>query len=1186
NYVWSNGHTGNSITVNTAGTYSVYCLPNSNSCGSSGNSASASVYIATSSTPAPPSTPILSYAKTLLCNGESVVISASGGNGNYVWSNGHTGNSITVNTAGTYSVYCTANTNSCGSSGNSASASVNIATSSTPAPPSTPTLSYAKTLLCNGESVIITANGGNENYVWSNGHTGNSITVNTAGTYSVYCLPNSNSCGSSGNSASASVQIATSTTPAAPTISASGSTALCNGSSVTLTASSSNVTWNNGTVATAITTFTAGTYFATQSNACGTSAPSNSIVVTNTVIPPPPSLAANKNLLCNGESTNLTATATGLVKWYNQSGTFIASGNTLTVNTAGIYYADATNDCGTSSRTSITINTSTTPLPPAAPTISASGSSVCIGSSVVLTANDGNGSYVWSTTETSKQITINSPGTYTVYCAPNSNACGTSFSSSIATITISDGGSAESISFTISGADALCEGQQAQFTASTSGGVWQSLNPSMATVSASGLVSAIKAGVVEIRYTVSNSCGSKTIGKSLLIQSSDPATTSNRPTTSAPTTLPAPAVPQAYPEGATINYVRTKEARSPISDVAQFETAGYQQVQQVTQYIDGLGRPIQTVAKQTSPLGKDIVNPIIYDEFGREAQQYLPYASANSDGRFKPNAFADQAAFMSSRFPNEQFYFGKTEFESSPLNRPTKTMAPGNSWVGSGRGISYQYLINTDNDVVRVWNIGFDPLQYINEDIATNLPVSPRTYPAGELMKKVTLDEHGNAVAEFTDKEGRIILKKVQADCGAGDGHTGWLCTYYVYDDFGQLRFVLPPKMVEMLQTSGNWNLSSQTQAVQELCFRYEYDSRNRMIAKKVPGAGWVYMVYDKRDRLAYSQDANMRTRNQWMITLYDHLNRPIVTGMIVYAGTRNNLQILLDNQYDEAIPTTVDNAVSPQEILYVSERMSSLSEYRAQTAIVFTSDFNTADGDAFETILGTGTIATHSVQINYNPLPPNHQFIALTYQYYDNYDFTSKKYATTHLSKLDDGGNPYPETLPNTASTRIIGMPTGQKVRILSDPNNLAKGGWLETVIFYDEKGRPIQVQSDNIKSGVDQVTTRYNFEGKVITSYEVHSNPAVSGAYRIKTNMLYDHAGRLLTLKKTINDNVADTRLLSRVSYDEMGQMKEKQLGQKQATDNSAMELQQYDYNIRGWLAGINKDYTEASSNVPGVN
>ncbi len=669
-------------------------------------------------------------------------------------------------------------------------------------------------------------------------------------------------------------------------------------------------------------------------------------------------------------------------------------------------------------------------------------------------------------------------------------------------------------------------------------------------------------------------------------QNCPPTTTSNRPTAAAKPALSAPSVPQAYNPEATINYVRTKEARSPISDITQFEAAGYQQVQQITQYLDGLGRPLQTVAKQTSPLGKDIVSPSIYDEFGREAQQFLPYASANSDGKFKANPFAEQAAFMGTRYSDEQFYFGKTEFENSPLNRPTKSMAPGNSWVGSGRGISYQYLINTDNDGVRIWDIGYDPLQYLNDDITTNLPVSSRAYPAGELTKNLTLDEQGNAVVEFADKEGHIILKKVQADCGAVDGHTGWFCTYYVYDDFGQLRFVLPPKMVESLNNANNWDLLSRSQAVKELCFRYEYDSRNRMIAKKVPGAGWVYMVYDKRDRLAYTQDANMRTRNQWMITLYDELNRPVATGMIVYTGTRNDLQNLLDRQFDEGSSTRIENTISPQDILYVSERVGTQSEYRAQTSIVFTNSFNSPDGDAFETILGAGGVTTSSVNMNYNPLPPNHQFIALTYQYYDNYSFTSKKYATTHISKLDDGGNPYPETLPTAPTTQTLGMPTGQKVRILSDPNNLAKGGWLETVSFYDEKGRPIQVQSDNIKSGIDQVTTRYNFEGKVITSYEVHSNPAVSTQYRIKTNMLYDHAGRVLSLKKTINDNAADTRLLTRVSYDEMGQMKEKQLGQKQATDNSAMELQQYDYTIRGWLTGINKEYTEATSTVPGVS
>ena len=1164
----------------------MYCTPNSNSCGTSGNSGSASVYISTSSTPPAPTTPILSYAKSLLCNGESVVISASGGNGNYVWSNGGTGSSITVSTAGTYSVYCTPNSNSCGTSGNSGSASVYISTSSTPSAPTTPVLSYAKSLLCNGESVELYASGGNGNYVWSNGGTGSSITVSTAGTYSVYCTPNSNSCGTSGNSGIASVNITTSSSPAAPTISASGATLLCNGASVTLTSSISNVTWNNGTVATAITVTTPGSYYATQNNGCGASLNSNVIVVTALTTPAAPTLNAAKTVLCNGETVTLTASGTGIISWYNQAGTLLGNGESLSVNTAGTYYADATNACGISSRNSITITTFNTPLPPETPTISKSSLSICTGSSVMLTANGGNESYVWSTNETTKQITIFTPGTYSVSCTPNSNACGTSAPSASATVTITDGGSAVNFSFTVSGIDVLCAEQQTQFVTTGTGGTWESSNPSMASVSAAGLVTAIQAGVVEIRYTISNACNSKTIGKSLIIQSSAPTTTSNKPTTTAKPALTAPSVPQAYNPEATINYVRTKEARSPISDITQFEAADYQQVQQVTQYLDGLGRPLQTVAKQTSPLGKDIVNPVIYDEFGREAQQYLPYASANSDGKFKANPFAEQAAFMGTRYPDEQFYFGKTEFENSPLNRPNKTMAPGNSWVGNGRGISYQYLINTDNDGVRIWDIGYDPLQYLNEDITTNLPVSSRAYPAGELSKKLTLDEQGNAVVEFTDKEGHIILKKVQADCGAVDGHTGWFCTYYVYDDFGQLRFVLPPKMVESLESAGNWNLSNQTQAVKELCFRYEYDARNRMIAKKVPGAGWVYMVYDKRDRLAFTQDANMRTRNQWLITLYDELNRPIATGMIVFTGTRDDLQQLIDRQFDEGIATQITNTVTPPDVLYVSERVGTLNEYRAQTSIVFTNNFSSADGDSFETILGTGGGTTSSVFMSYNPFPPNHQFIALTYQYYDNYSFTSKKYATTHISKLDDGGNPYPETLPTAPTSQTLGMPTGQKVRILNDPNNLAKGGWLETVSFYDEKGRPIQVQSDNIKSGVDQVTTRYNFEGKVITSYEVHSNPAVSTQYRIKTNMLYDHTGRILSLKKTINDNAADTRLLSRVAYDEMGQTKEKQLGQNQATDNSAMELQKYDFTIRGWLTGINKDYTEAASNLPGAN
>src|SRR5690606_5300451 len=65
-----------------------------------------------------------------------------------------------------------------------------------------------------------------------------------------------------------------------------------------------------------------------------------------------------------------------------------------------------------------------------------------------------------------------------------------------------------------------------------------------------------------------------------------------------------------------------------------------------------------------------------------------------------------------------------------------------------------------------------------------------------------------------------------------------------------------------------------------EQCFRYGYDPKGRMIRKKAPGAGEVWMVYDARDRLVLTQDALLRSRDKWMYLRYDALNRPIATGL------------------------------------------------------------------------------------------------------------------------------------------------------------------------------------------------------------------------------------------------------------------------------------------------------------------
>jgi hypothetical protein len=126
-------------------------------------------------------------------------------------------------------------------------------------------------------------------------------------------------------------------------------------------------------------------------------------------------------------------------------------------------------------------------------------------------------------------------------------------------------------------------------------------------------------------------------------------------------------------------------------------------------------------------------------------------------------------------------------------------------------------------------------------------------------------------MVEFKDQDGQVILKKVQLtagkDDGGGSGHPDWLCTYYIYDDLNNLRCVVQPRGVELL-IGNNWNINALTgKILDEQCFRYEYDARKRMVKKKVPGAGEVWMVYDRWDRLVLTQDANLRPQNKWIYT-------------------------------------------------------------------------------------------------------------------------------------------------------------------------------------------------------------------------------------------------------------------------------------------------------------------------------
>jgi RHS repeat-associated protein len=573
-------------------------------------------------------------------------------------------------------------------------------------------------------------------------------------------------------------------------------------------------------------------------------------------------------------------------------------------------------------------------------------------------------------------------------------------------------------------------------------------------------------------------------------------------------------------------------------------------------YLDDLGREIQTVNKQATPNNYDLINVVNYDALGRAVQKFLSYTDNSATGNFRTNASTSQPAFYNSFFNNKEgFYYSNTVYESSPLNRVLKQTAPGNSWTGNVIGTITDYTFNTSLDSVKIWSIGTN---------TSDTPVITGTYQPGSLALIATTDEHENKVLEYKDKEGKILLKKVQISDSLYNGYKGWLSTFYIYDVFNRLRFVLAPKAVQSTINNG-WVLSSASR--DELCFQYNYDEKERMISKKVPGAGTVYMVYDNRDRVVFSQDANMASKSpqQWNYSLYDEQNRLTQTGIMGYTGTIDNLNTNVRGLKDTSITTNT--------YLYIDKRELARSLYQASDSIVFDNGFESENNAEF-----TAEIIPQ-ITVNTNPIPPSGATLyPLTYNYYDNYNWTSKTYNANNNSKIDSSNNLYSEALPTQNSKHTIGVATGSRVRVIEGPNNLASGNWLETVNFFDDKSRVIQVNSDNYKGGKDIVTSRYSFAGKVVGTYLVHSNPVANlNLLAVETNFDYDNAGRLTEIRKTINDNTAKTRITERNSYDELGQLKNKKIGQKMDTTgtpltNQFYEDHDYNYNIRGWLKGMN--------------
>jgi RHS repeat-associated protein len=455
--------------------------------------------------------------------------------------------------------------------------------------------------------------------------------------------------------------------------------------------------------------------------------------------------------------------------------------------------------------------------------------------------------------------------------------------------------------------------------------------------------------------------------------------------------------------------------------------------------------------------------------------------------------------------------------EDSPLARPLEQGGAGATWqivknaqgnsTGAGKTSKMIYRPNEANEV-RLWTY----------NLANNTISTTGSYAESELWVTEAKDEHNKRVWEYKDKAGQVVLKKLEGDVSTG----GDIFTYYIYDAFGLLRVVLPPKAVEAIEAS-SWVVTSSV--LEELCYQYFYDGKRRVIEKRLPGAAPIYMVYDKRDRVIASQDGKQRAQGKWFVTKYNLYNQPVLTALWTKNETRENLQASADS---------------------------------------FT-------GALFEEHTSTSALRLGYTNQSY-PVWQDSEVEVLSASFYDDYDFDNNA-STTDVAYITTGAG----WEVGVDYSRTQGLLTGSKVRMLGTNT------FIVTTTLYDYKGRVAQLQTDNHLQGKDVVTTRYDFSGKVLETHQKHEATlgGQTQTHMIRQRNVYDHMQRVVESYQKMN-NQPEERLSVNI-YNDLGQSVQKKVGQKTTNANESLQHIDYRYNIKGWMTHINDANLTAQAGQP---
>ncbi|MDB5130931.1 MAG: hypothetical protein JWR02_680 [Mucilaginibacter sp.] len=261
--------------------------------------------------------------------------------------------------------------------------------------------------ICSGTSASLTASGSGGTYQWYNSPSGKTP-VATGATFQTPVLTASTTYyveSASGTCNSSRTAVTVTVNNSVPAPSAAGQI-VCTGSSATLTATAQNGTFEwygtatGGTMLANTPTYTtppvtANTTYYVQSVSSGCASPRTAVQVSVMAAPLAP--AATGATICSGNTTTIAATSSGSsFEWYDAAigGTQLATTQAyttppLTATTTYYVQTTSTNGCA-SPRTAVTVTVTPNPTQP-----TASGTTICGGTTASLTASAPGGTIEW-----------------------------------------------------------------------------------------------------------------------------------------------------------------------------------------------------------------------------------------------------------------------------------------------------------------------------------------------------------------------------------------------------------------------------------------------------------------------------------------------------------------------------------------------------------------------------------------------------------------------------------------------------------------------------------------------------------------------------------------------------------------------------------------------------------------------